>query len=476
VTQFDIIQVIAFVFGLAWLAITLYTFLPLIQYAVVSILSQYTPLSTGLGELVTTAPTEPLTQTPVIDVLLPAYNDGNVVEQAISSLRATNYPAEALNINVLVEPTDDGTQEALAELSAEYDFTTIVVPESYPLTNNKPRALNYGFATTSGDVVGVIDAEDIVDPQLFSYVVTSLFIEGKDYVQGKLDMVNESDGWKNLLFRGEYAYWYALLLKGFFTVGYPVPLGGTTNFFHRSTLDKISEIRVATYGSPWPEDASDWFDTTSVPDVAPWDPLNVTEDFELGLLLWLHEFDIGFLDVTTREESPIDYSNWIIQRTRWEKGKIYTLFQWLKTPPTNITRLFHLLFQSFLPHYAVINISGIVLLLLYSNFYQIPLAGMNQLLLLVTLSIVVLLAVTHSYAYALVSDYVPRWKQVVRSVIIGVTLPAYWALYWAATLRALYQVYTGNLLWEKTTHHGRNIPTEDSETDETEKTRESERE
>jgi hypothetical protein len=94
----------------------------------------------------------------------------------------------------------------------------------------------------------------------------------------------------------------------------------------------------------------------------------------------------------------------------------------------------------------------------------------------VTLSIVVLLAVTHSYAYALVSDHVPRWKQVVRSVIIGTTLPAYWALYWAATLRALYQVYTGNLLWEKTTHHGRNIPTEDSETDETEKTRESERE
>jgi cellulose synthase/poly-beta-1,6-N-acetylglucosamine synthase-like glycosyltransferase len=455
-SQSEIIQIIAFVFGVAWLAVTLYTFFPLIQYSVVSLVDRYTNISNEIGNLVTNTPNELPEQTPVIDVFVPAYDDANVVNQAISSLRNTKYPAAALNINVLIEPDDDSTKEALTELSRDYDFTTVVVPESYPLRANKPRALDYAFNNTSGDIVGVIDAEDIVDPSLFLYVVTALYDENKDFVQGKLDMVNENDGWKNLLFRGEYGYWYTLLLKGFFTAGYPVPLGGTTNFFHRSTLTEIAQIREDEYGSPWPEDSTEWFESHSVSDAAPWDPLNVTEDFELGLLLWLHNFEIGYINVATLEESPLDYNNWITQRTRWEKGKIYTMFQWLRDPPTGIGNKFHLLFQSFLPHYAVINVTGIVLLLMYSNLYQISLLDRNQILLLVTLSIVAFLAATHSYAYYVVSDCVPKWKRIIRSLIVGLTLPVYWALYWAATLRAIRQIYSGNLLWEKTEHHGRN--------------------
>jgi cellulose synthase/poly-beta-1,6-N-acetylglucosamine synthase-like glycosyltransferase len=455
-TATEIIQIVAFVYGTAWLAVTLYTFLPLLQYIAVSTTNRYTDLSNELGNLVINTPNETFEQTPEIDVFVPAYNDANVVDQAISSLRATEYPNSELNINVLIEPDDSSTSQALVELAEDFEFTTFVVPESYPLQSNKPRALDYGFSKTSGDIVGVIDAEDIVDPNLFKYVVTGLVDENKDFVQGRLDMINENDGWKNLLFRGEYAYWYTLLLKGFYSAGYPVPLGGTTNFFHRSTLNKISQIRKQEYGSPWPEESAEWFKDHSIPDDAPWDPLNVTEDFELGLLLWVHDFDIGYLNVATLEESPLDYRNWITQRTRWEKGKIYTMFQWFRYPPEGIGKKFHLLFQSFLPHYAVINVTGIVLLLMYSNIYGISLLDRNQLLLLSTLAIVVLLAATHSYAYYIVSNTSPKWKRSIRGLIIGLTLPIYWALYWAATLRAIYQIYTGNLIWEKTKHHGRN--------------------
>lgn len=453
--QTELIQLVAFVFAVAWLAVTLYTFLPLLQYVIVSFVDTYTDYSTDIGNLVINAPSTELEDIPEIDVLVPAYDDGHVVHQAISSLRSTEYPTAELNINVLVEPDDSSTRQSLADLSEDFEFTTIVVPESYPLQSNKPRALDYGFNKTSGDVVGVIDAEDIVDDSLFQYVVTGLYEQNNDFVQGRLDMINEDDGWKNLLFRAEYGYWYTLLLKGFYTVGYPIPLGGTTNFFRRATLNEIAQIREDEYGLPWPDDSMEWFEDQELEHSAPWDPLNVTEDFELGLLLWIHDFDIGYLNVSTREESPVDYNNWITQRTRWEKGKIYTMFQWFRYPPQGIKNKFHLLFQSFLPHYAIINVSGIVILLIYSNIYQIALFDMNQLLLLLTLSIVGLLAFAHSYAYSKISRH-SGWKRALRAVVIAVTLPVYWALYWAATLRAIYQIYTGNLVWEKTDHHGRN--------------------
>ena len=345
-SQTAIIQLVAFIFGIAWLAVTLYTFYPLLQYVVVSFVNTHTNYSNEIGNLVINTQNEELEHLPEIDVLVPAYDDGNVVHQAISSLRATEYPTSKLKINVLIEPGDTDTWRALTSLNEDYEFTTLVVPESYPLQSNKPRALDYGFNKTSGDVVGVIDAEDIVDPALFQYVATGLYVENKDFVQGRLDMINENDGWKNLLFRAEYGYWYTLLLKGFYTVGYPVPLGGTTNFFRRSTLKEIAQIREDEYGLPWPDDSMEWFEDQNISYDAPWDALNVTEDFELGLLLWVHNFDIGYLNVSTREESPVDYNNWITQRTRWEKGKIYTMFQWFRHPPEGIGKKFHLLFQS----------------------------------------------------------------------------------------------------------------------------------
>ena len=459
ISSSDLIQIIAFVFGVLWLLVTLYSFLPIVQFALTKLVNEHTNISNELGNLVVNRADDLSEYSPVIDVLVPAYDDAKVVEQAIRSLRKTNYPDSELNVHVLIEPDDEATATKLADLEATYEFTVHTVPSSYPNQPNKPRALDYGFNVTSGDIVGVIDAEDIVDPDLFGHVVSGLYAEEKDFVQGKLDMVNEYDGWKNLLFRAEYGYWYEILLKGFYTAGYPVPLGGTTNFFHRSTLESVSAIRDRDYGSPWPEESEDWFEDNPVGRAAPWDPRNVTEDFELGLLLWLHDFEIGYLDVATSEESPIDYNNWITQRTRWEKGKIYTMFQWFRYPPQGIKNKAHLIFQSFLPHYAVINVTGIVLLLLYSNLYQIRLLDRNQLLLLLTASIVVVLALIHGYAYTLVSDYPSRWRRAARSVVAAVTLPFYWALYWAATLRAIYQIYTGDLVWEKTEHHGRNDDT-----------------
>lgn len=70
-----------------------------------------------------------------------------------------------------------------------------------------------------------------MDPKTFRSAASALVDEGADYAQGIIDMVNSRYGWKNTLFRAEYAFWYRFLLPSFVHVGYPVPLGGTTNIF-----------------------------------------------------------------------------------------------------------------------------------------------------------------------------------------------------------------------------------------------------
>ncbi|MFC7137800.1 glycosyltransferase [Halobaculum litoreum] len=300
-----VIVVFAVVFGILWTAVNFYHLYPYVQYFLVARLfgadsDPYTRLPEG----------HEFVSPPTFDVLLPAYEEGNVIHQAISSIRSADYPQHRIRINVLVEPEDADTRDALATLAEEYrfdevpipsEYEEVVVPEKYPGMPNKPRALNFGFDSTDGDIVGVIDAEDIVDPDLFSTVAYALVDQGNDYVQGKLDMVNEYDGWKNLVFRAEYAFWFRLLVPSFHFVGYPVPLGGTTNFFRRETLERASDLRLEQYGTPWSDRQQAWLSRNGFPGSVPWDPRNVTEDFELGILLWKEGFDMTLIDVVTRK-------------------------------------------------------------------------------------------------------------------------------------------------------------------------------
>jgi cellulose synthase/poly-beta-1,6-N-acetylglucosamine synthase-like glycosyltransferase len=400
---------------------------------------------------------------PTIDVLVPAYREGNVVDHAVASLRRTAYPQDRLRVTVLVEPGDDEMRGALDELAAWYDSDAVVVPEDYPGTPNKPRALNYGFEVTDGDVVGVVDAEDVVDPDLFGHVVAGLVGEGRDYVQGRLDMVNESDGWRNLLFRGEYGFWFEYLLPAYYYAGYPIPLGGTTNFFRRATLEAASEIRLERYGTPWPDGSEEWFRSHGLAGTAPWDPRNVTEDFELGLLLWSASFDVGYLSVSTREESPVTLDGWIRQRTRWQKGKVYTLFQWLRVPPRGAAAKLHFTMQSFTPHLGPMNVVGVVVIFVYGVSAQVTYEPVVALVLLLCLSFVGLFSLAHAAAYWTVSDYPVSARKVGRFAVSLTTLPAYWVLQWGADVRALWQVYLGQNHWEKTPHHGRHVVGEDGD-------------
>jgi len=279
-----------------------------------------------------------------------------------------------------------------------------VVPEAYPGSPNKPRALNYGFESTTGDIVGIIDAEDIIDPDLFDHVYGGLVREDCDYVQGILDMVNEGDGWKNTMFRAEYAWWFRWLLPAFHYTGYPVPLGGTTNFARRSVLADISTRRRDEYGDPWNDTQWNWIEEHQLDGYIPWDPRNVTEDFELGLFLWKEGYELGLIDSVTWEESPLTWNGWLRQRTRWQKGKIYSFIQYAYHRPDGWYARFHLFMQSFLPHLAPINVAGIVLLAMIANLLGVGMPIGAAIVLVLVLVFLVQTNALHAVSYWQVSD------------------------------------------------------------------------
>ncbi|MDY6788672.1 MAG: glycosyltransferase [Candidatus Nanohaloarchaea archaeon] len=438
-------------FGLIWTYVNVYHFYPLIKsFWDIEIATEdrglYANHELTLDE----------EDYPVIDVLLPAYKESSVIENAISSIRSSDYPQDRLNINVLVEPNDNDTREELNSISEEYSFREIVIPKGYPSDPNKPRALDYGFEMTEGDIVGVIDAEDIVEPKLFRKVASALVEDDYDYLQGILDMMNENDGWRNIMFRGEYGFWYRVLLPSFYRSGYAIPLGGTTNFFHREVLEEISERRIEEYGEVWDGKDKEWLENQGLKGYAPWDPLNVTEDFELGLFLWMEDYEMALINAVTMEESPITLPDWIGQRTRWQKGRLYTLLQYIDRPPESAMGKIHAFTQSALPNLAPINAAGILFMMVIANIIGYSPALLAQVILTAGLVFFVISHIYQGYGYWMATDR-KGFNRYFRTLINFLSCMFYWWHLWIAELRAMKQLYLDDLDWEKTTHHGRNL-------------------
>ena len=452
VTPLTVFTAIVVFYGIAWLVMNVYNYYPVARSGVERIV---TGDSNNEVSFVGTDAIEFLDSStfPVIDVFVPAYDEADVIHQSIKSIRNTAYPQEKLSLTVLLEPDDDATIARVKELATEIDLNLLVVPEDYPGSPNKPRALNYGFEHTDGDIVGVIDAENVVSENLFDRVSKAIVVEQYDYIQGIVDMVNEEDGWKNLLFRAEYGYWYRFILPAFKRLGFPIPLSGTTCFFRRDVLESISTKRSERKGDPWEPVDFSWLDDHGLSGTTPWDPTNVTEDFELGLQLWCTDYSFGIIESVTKEESPRILENWLKQRTRWQKGKIFTFIDFFKhRAGKSLFQRSHLLWQSFLPHAGPLNVTGLLLLIGVGGAlgFVPPNAFVSGILYLGILFLLVGIA-SFVLGYWLTSTKSPMDK-LSRTVIIAATTPLYWGLQWAADIRAFKQLAIGDLGWEKTVH------------------------
>ena len=436
-------------FGTLWLAVNVYQYYPLVRALVETLVGGRSPA--GQTRYLRHATDGGL---PRIDVLLPAYDEAAVIEDAVRSVLEAEYAADRLDLHVLVEPDDADTRRELERLAADLEFEVHVVPEAYPGTPSKPRALNYGYTVTDAGIVGVVDAEDVVDGGLFREVAAALDTGAADYALGHLDMANEDDGWLNLLFRAEYGFWYDLVVPAFVRADYPVPLGGTTCFFRRPVLESVAYVRSRREGLPWSISEQLWLAEHDLHVPVPWDPDHMTEDFELGMLLWEEGHAFAYLPSTTREESPVDLDGWLDQRVRWQTGKLQTFGKYLREPPSSWRQRLHLGWQSALPHLGPINVLGLGLVFWLALLVGVePPAPLGWLLGLGLLFFVVSAGV-FAAGYWVVSD-VPRPERLRRASIVAVTVPAYWLLQWAADVRALLDLHRDRATWTPSRHLGR---------------------
>lgn len=238
---------------------------------------------------------------PLVSILVPLFHEQDIARTLITRLSRLTYPKALLDVVLVLEAEDQQTRETLARTELPPWMRTITVPPGRVTT--KPRALNYAYRFTRGEIIGIYDAEDAPAPDQIDRVVAQFHDAPPDVgcLQGILDYYNPRANWLSRCFTIEYASWFRILLPGLSRLGLVVPLGGTTVFFRREVLEKVCG----------------------------WDAHNVTEDADLGVRLARHGFRTDLMPSVTREEANNRFWPWIKQRSRWLKG--YGITWWVHT-------------------------------------------------------------------------------------------------------------------------------------------------
>lgn len=135
---------------------------------------------------------------PSVSVVVAAFNERESIAAKLANLLALDYPEELLEICVVADGSDDGT-EIVAKEASGGRATVLHRPER----EGKARAMERGVAATRGDVVVFMDANNAVAPGALRELVLPL----SDPAVGAVTGAKAVDGGVEELSGGERAYW-----------------------------------------------------------------------------------------------------------------------------------------------------------------------------------------------------------------------------------------------------------------------------
>jgi cellulose synthase/poly-beta-1,6-N-acetylglucosamine synthase-like glycosyltransferase len=364
---------------------------------------------------------------PVYTVLVPVFREANVVADLVGNLAALDYPAEKLQILLLLEEDDLETREAAAAADPPETILFVTVPRGQPQT--KPKACNVGLFLAKGELLVIYDAEDRPDPDQLKKAFIA-FQRGDARlacVQAALNYWNYDDNALTRMFTLEYSFWFDYMLPGLEAYELPIPLGGTSNHFRTAALRELGG----------------------------WDPFNVTEDADLGIRASALGYTVGVVNSTTYEEANSRYGNFIRQRSRWIKGYLQTALVHGRRPLSLVgeaglkqSAAFALLIGgtplSFLcvpPLYALLLVSLFVSPDALEPYFPGWVLWISLVNLLIGNALMVYVSMMGAFKrrrYALVA-----W---------ALLNPLYWLLHSFAAYKAVWQLIRKPHYWEKTVH------------------------
>jgi len=228
---------------------------------------------------------------PLISVIVPVKDEGNVVSRLLSALLKADYPEDKMEIVVVEDGSVDRTAEICTSFAKEHPSQVRIV--SRHVSDGKPSALMEALKHVKGEIVGVFDADNVPEPDVLLRVANHFRDSSVVALQGRICSINAEENMLTKFVAQEEAVRYEGFMRGKEVLGLFVPLNGSCYFVKRDVLE----------------------------DVGGWDIKALSEDMELAARLVEKGHKIKYAsDVRSWQEYPATLTGFFRQRVRWFRG------------------------------------------------------------------------------------------------------------------------------------------------------------
>jgi len=174
---------------------------------------------------------------PPVSIVVPAFDEAAGIERAVRSLASSSYP----ELEVIV--VDDGSTDGTRELVERLGLPEVVVLRQ--ANAGKPAALNRGLAAAAHDVVVMVDADTVFEPETLGRLVQPLADPSVGAVSGNTKVGNRRGllgTWQHI----EYVMGFNLDRRLYDVLQCMPTVPGAIGAFRRQALDEIGGISDAT--------------------------------------------------------------------------------------------------------------------------------------------------------------------------------------------------------------------------------------
>ncbi len=127
---------------------------------------------------------------PSLSVIIPAYNEGPMVERSIASVARADYPADRLELIVVDDGSRDDTFFHIERLRQAHPSLVRVI--RFAGNSGKRAGLAAGIRAARGDVVVTIDSDSEIEPDTLRAMVAPFADARVGAVAGRVTVLNRS--------------------------------------------------------------------------------------------------------------------------------------------------------------------------------------------------------------------------------------------------------------------------------------------
>lgn len=109
---------------------------------------------------------------PQVTVIIPAYNEGAMVEKALYSVAASDYPADRLEIICIDDGSQDDTWEYIQRAQSRHP--DLIRTIRFPANRGKREALYAGLTKGKGEYFVTVDSDSVIEPRTLKQIVAPM--------------------------------------------------------------------------------------------------------------------------------------------------------------------------------------------------------------------------------------------------------------------------------------------------------------